>query len=82
MCQKAIEAGFLHSLMMTLYLQENPAVILENLRALKAKHTTLSYQVMEMATAQKDLIDSIRINLNSIMDLIQQFQQTTDVEVA
>ncbi|XP_042287164.1 spindle and kinetochore-associated protein 2 isoform X1 [Thunnus albacares] len=61
--------------------EENPAVMLENLRAIKAKHTTLCSQVREIAAAQKESMDSIRDNLISVMGLIQHFQQTTDVEV-
>ncbi|KAM9348687.1 SKA complex subunit 2 [Symphorus nematophorus] len=61
--------------------EENPAVMLENLRAIKAKHTALCSQVKEIAAAQKESMDSIRNNLSSVMELIQHFQQTTDVEV-
>ncbi|XP_044078410.1 spindle and kinetochore-associated protein 2 isoform X2 [Siniperca chuatsi] len=61
--------------------EENPAVMLENLRAIKAKHTALCSQVKEIAAAQKESMDSIRNNLNNVMELIQHFQQTTDVEV-
>ncbi|GAA6226806.1 spindle and kinetochore-associated protein 2 [Lates japonicus] len=61
--------------------EENPAVMLENLRAIKAKHTVLCSQVKEIAAAQKESMDSIRNNLGSVMKLIQDFQQTTDVEV-
>ncbi|XP_038565262.1 spindle and kinetochore-associated protein 2-like isoform X2 [Micropterus salmoides] len=61
--------------------EENPAVMLENLRAIKAKHTALCSQVKEIAAAQKESMDSITNNLSSVMDLIQHFQQTTDVEV-
>ncbi|CAK6977312.1 spindle and kinetochore-associated protein 2 [Scomber scombrus] len=61
--------------------EENPAVMLENLRAIKAKHTALCSQLKDIAAAQKESMDSIRINLISVMGLIQHFQQTTDVEV-
>ncbi|XP_029304618.1 SKA complex subunit 2 isoform X2 [Cottoperca gobio] len=61
--------------------EENPAVMLENLRAIKAKHTALCSQVKEIAAAQKESMDSIRNNLSSAMELVQHFQQTTDVEV-
>lgn len=62
-------------------LQDNPAVMLENLRALKAKHTALCSQVRDIAAAQKESMDSIRNNLSGVMELIQHFQQTTDVKV-
>lgn len=61
--------------------EENPAVMLENLRAIKAKHTELCSQVKEIAAAQKESMDSIRNNLGSVMEMIQHFQQTTDIEV-
>ncbi|XP_040007272.1 spindle and kinetochore-associated protein 2 [Xiphias gladius] len=61
--------------------EENLAVILENLRALKAKHATLCSQVKDIAAAQKQSMDSIRNRLGSVMNLIQNFQQTTEVEV-
>ncbi|XP_063751284.1 spindle and kinetochore-associated protein 2 isoform X1 [Eleginops maclovinus] len=61
--------------------EENPAVMLENLRAIKAKHTALCSQVKEIAEAQKESMDSIRNNLSTAMELVQHFQQTTDVQV-
>ncbi|XP_059207304.1 spindle and kinetochore-associated protein 2 [Centropristis striata] len=61
--------------------EENPAKILENVRAIKAKHAALSSQVKEIAAAQKESMDNIRKNLSSAMDLVQHFQQTTDAEV-
>ncbi|KAJ4929586.1 hypothetical protein JOQ06_018609 [Pogonophryne albipinna] len=61
--------------------KENPAVMLENLRAIKAKHTALSSQVKEITAAQKESMDSIRNNLSTAMELVQHFQQTTDEQV-
>ncbi|XP_034406466.1 spindle and kinetochore-associated protein 2 [Cyclopterus lumpus] len=61
--------------------EENPAVMLENLRAIKAKHAALCSQVKEIAAAQKESMDSIRNNLGGAMELVQRFQQNTDVEV-
>ncbi|XP_019962188.1 SKA complex subunit 2 isoform X1 [Paralichthys olivaceus] len=61
--------------------EENPALMLENLRALKAKHTALCFQVKEITVAQKESMDSIKSNLGNVMKLIQHFQQTTDVKV-
>lgn len=65
----------------TVFLQENPAVMLENLRAIKAKHAALSSQVKEITAAQKESMDSIRNNLSTAMELVQHFQQTTDEQV-
>ncbi|XP_078122998.1 SKA complex subunit 2 isoform X1 [Sander vitreus] len=61
--------------------EENPALMLENLRAIKAKHTALCSQVKEIAVAQKESMDSIRSDLSSAMELVQHLQQTTDVEL-
>ncbi|XP_010784378.1 SKA complex subunit 2 [Notothenia coriiceps] len=61
--------------------KENPAVMLENLRAIKAKHTALSSQVKEIAAAQKESMDSIRNNLSTAMELVEHFQHTTDEQV-
>uniref|UniRef100_UPI003AAF9899 SKA complex subunit 2 n=1 Tax=Centroberyx gerrardi TaxID=166262 RepID=UPI003AAF9899 len=61
--------------------EENPVVLLENLVAIKAKHTALCSQVKEIAAAQEESMDSIRRNLNSVMQLMQQFQETADVQV-
>lgn len=55
--------------------------MLENLRDIKAKYTALSSHVKEITATQKDSMDCIRRNLGSIMELMQHFQQTTDVEV-
>lgn len=66
---------------MALFLQENPAVILESLRAIKAKHSTLCSQAKEIAAAQKESMEAIRTNLSNVMKLIQHFQQTNDLEV-
>lgn len=57
------------------------AVILEKLNAIKTKHLALCSEVVEMSLAQKDTIDSIRISLASVMELIQHFHHTTEVEV-
>ncbi|XP_034463591.1 spindle and kinetochore-associated protein 2 isoform X1 [Hippoglossus hippoglossus] len=61
--------------------EENPALMLENLRALKAKHTALCSDVKEITAAQKESMDSIKNNLGNVMKLIQHLQQTTDVKV-
>jgi len=55
--------------------------MLENLRAIKAKHVALCSQVKEIAAAQKESMDSIRHNLGGAMELVQRFQQNTDLQV-
>lgn len=56
-------------------------MMLENLRAIKAKHAALCSQVKEITAAQEESMDYIRNSLSSVMELMQHFQQTTDVEV-
>ncbi|KAM4603694.1 SKA complex subunit 2-like [Polymixia lowei] len=61
--------------------EDNLVGLLENLVAIKARHAALSTQVKQIAAAQKESMDSIRIHVNSTLQLIQHFQQTADVEV-
>ncbi|CAI5644541.1 SKA complex subunit 2 isoform X2 [Oreochromis niloticus] len=61
--------------------ENNLAVVLENLKAIKSKHSALCSQVKELTSAQKESVDSIRNNLSSVMELLQHFEQTTDMEV-
>uniref|UniRef100_A0A665TP55 Protein FAM33A n=1 Tax=Echeneis naucrates TaxID=173247 RepID=A0A665TP55_ECHNA len=61
--------------------EANPPFLLENLRAIKAKHTALCSQVKEIAASQKESMESIRNSLSSVMELINHLQQATDVEV-
>lgn len=56
-------------------------MVMERLRALKAKHAALCSQVKEIAAVQKESMDSIRSNMEGAMKLVQRFQQTADVEV-
>ena len=50
--------------------------MLDSLGQIKAKHAALSTQVQEIATAQKESMDSIRGQLDGTLQLIQHFQQT------
>ncbi|XP_028276815.1 SKA complex subunit 2 [Parambassis ranga] len=61
--------------------EDNPVLMLENLKAIKVKYSALCSQVKEIEAAQKESMCSIRNNLSSVMELIQHFEQTTDVEV-
>lgn len=56
--------------------------LLENLSAIKVRHVALCTQVQEIAAEQKQSMDSIRAHLNTTVQLVQQLQQTADVEVA
>lgn len=55
--------------------------LLENLAAIKARHAALCTQVEGIAAEQKQSIDSIRAHLDTTVQLVQQLQQTADVEV-
>lgn len=59
----------------------NPVQLLENLSAIKARHAALCAQVEEIAAEQKQSMDSIRAHLDTTVQLVQQLQNTADVEV-
>ncbi|KAM9788991.1 SKA complex subunit 2 [Neosynchiropus ocellatus] len=61
--------------------EENPAVMLENLLSIKAKHAELCSQVKEIAAAQKESMDSIRQNMGTIVDLLQHCQHNSDAQM-
>lgn len=59
----------------------NPVQLLENLSAIKARHSSLCAQVEEIAAEQKRSMDSIRAHLDTTVQLVQQLQSTADVQV-
>ncbi|CAB1316512.1 unnamed protein product [Coregonus sp. 'balchen'] len=61
--------------------EENPVKLLENLSAIKVRHAALCAQVQEIAAEQKQSMDSIRAHLDTTVQLVQQLQQTADVEI-
>ncbi|XP_064837913.1 spindle and kinetochore-associated protein 2-like [Oncorhynchus masou masou] len=61
--------------------EENPVKLLENLSAIKVRHAALCTQVQEIAAEQKQSMDSIRAHLDTTVQLVQQLQQTADVEI-
>ncbi|KAJ7997014.1 hypothetical protein DPEC_G00224520 [Dallia pectoralis] len=61
--------------------EENPVKLLENLSAIKARHAALCTQVQEIAAEQKQSMDSIRAHLDTTVQLVQELQQTADIEV-
>ncbi|XP_055798276.1 spindle and kinetochore-associated protein 2-like isoform X2 [Salvelinus fontinalis] len=60
--------------------EENPVKLLENLSAIKVRHAALCTQVQEIAAEQKQSMDSIRAHLDTTVQLVQQLQQTAEVE--
>lgn len=67
--------------MLWLCLQENPAAILGDLRAIKAKHAKLFLEMEEIAVVQKRSMNSVRTSMNAITELTQHLQRTRDIEV-
>ncbi|XP_051540419.1 spindle and kinetochore-associated protein 2 isoform X1 [Myxocyprinus asiaticus] len=59
----------------------NPVQLLENLSAIRARHAALCSQVEEIAAEQKQSMDSIRAHLDNTVQLVQQLQNTADIEV-
>lgn len=59
----------------------NPVQLLENLSAIKVRHAALCAQVEEIAAEQKQSMDSIRVHLDTTVQLVQQLQDTADVQV-
>uniref|UniRef100_A0A9J7YMN0 Protein FAM33A n=1 Tax=Cyprinus carpio carpio TaxID=630221 RepID=A0A9J7YMN0_CYPCA len=59
----------------------NPVQLLENLSAIKARHAALCAQVEEIAVEQKRSMDSIRAHLDTTVLMVQQLQNTADVQV-
>uniref|UniRef100_A0A3P9M0L0 Protein FAM33A n=1 Tax=Oryzias latipes TaxID=8090 RepID=A0A3P9M0L0_ORYLA len=59
---------------------ENPAVMLENLKAVKAKYSLLCSEVKDIANAQKESMEAIRTSLSGIMEVIKHCQETSDAE--
>ncbi|XP_016338493.1 spindle and kinetochore-associated protein 2-like isoform X1 [Sinocyclocheilus anshuiensis] len=59
----------------------NPVQLLENLSAIKARHAALCTQVEEITAEQKRSMDSIRAHLDTTVQLVQQLQNTADVQV-
>ncbi|CAL8275908.1 unnamed protein product [Arctogadus glacialis] len=62
--------------------EENLVGMLDSLGQIKAKHAALSTQVQEIATAQKESMDSIRGQLDGTLQLIQHFQQTDNSKIS
>ncbi|XP_068187449.1 spindle and kinetochore-associated protein 2 [Antennarius striatus] len=60
--------------------EENPAAMLETLRAVRAKHTWLCAQVREMGAEQQDIMDSIRNTVDHVLEQIQHLHQSTGAQ--
>ncbi|KAI5614353.1 spindle and kinetochore-associated protein 2 [Silurus asotus] len=59
----------------------NPVQLLESLASIKARHAALCAQMEEIAAEQKRSMDSIRSHLNTTVKLVEELQNTTDMQV-
>ncbi|XP_036381322.1 spindle and kinetochore-associated protein 2 isoform X1 [Megalops cyprinoides] len=60
--------------------EENPIKLLENLSAVKVQYKALCAQMEAISVEQKQSVESIRAYLNNTLQLVQELQQTTDIE--
>ncbi|XP_058854253.1 spindle and kinetochore-associated protein 2-like isoform X2 [Acipenser ruthenus] len=77
-----LEFEFMSSLPENSAVEENPVKLLENLSAIKARHKALVTQVEQIALEQKQSMEAIREQLSSTVHIVQQLQQSTDIETA
>lgn len=60
--------------------QENPAVLLKKLTEIKAHHAALSSQVKDLASEQKQTMDSIRANMEQAQQVLKELQDLAEVK--
>uniref|UniRef100_A0A8C6S6G2 Protein FAM33A n=1 Tax=Neogobius melanostomus TaxID=47308 RepID=A0A8C6S6G2_9GOBI len=60
---------------------ENPAVLLKKLTEIKAHHAALSSQVQELASDQRQTMDSIRANLEEAQKVLKELQDKAELQV-
>ncbi|XP_071029265.1 SKA complex subunit 2 [Oncorhynchus clarkii lewisi] len=79
--EKRLRLDFLTNVPENSAAEENPVKLLENLSAIKTRHAALCTQVQEIAAEQKQSMDSIRVHLDTTVQLVQQLHQAADVEL-
>ncbi|XP_060765305.1 spindle and kinetochore-associated protein 2 [Neoarius graeffei] len=79
--EKRLKFDFMSSARQNGTAEGNPVQLLESLAALKARHAALCVQMEEIATEQKRSMDSIRSHLNTTVKLVEELQNTTDMQV-
>uniref|UniRef100_A0A3Q3FAP8 Protein FAM33A n=1 Tax=Labrus bergylta TaxID=56723 RepID=A0A3Q3FAP8_9LABR len=79
--EKRLKLDFINRPAETGSTAENPAVMLENLRTIRSKHSELSTQLKEISAAQSESMKNIRSSLNSVSELIQNLQHNQDLKV-
>uniref|UniRef100_UPI0037E8DA60 TIP41-like protein isoform X2 n=1 Tax=Semicossyphus pulcher TaxID=241346 RepID=UPI0037E8DA60 len=60
--------------------EENPAVMLENLRTIRTKHSELCSQLKEISAAHSQSMTSIKTSLSSVSQIIQSMQQSHELQ--
>ncbi|KAF7651230.1 hypothetical protein LDENG_00113820 [Lucifuga dentata] len=61
--------------------QENPALMLAKLKAMKSRHAALKAQLTHITAAQDQSMEAIRRNLRSMTELIHNVHNTAAVEI-
>ncbi|CAJ1064457.1 spindle and kinetochore-associated protein 2-like isoform X1 [Xyrichtys novacula] len=61
--------------------EENPAVMLENLKTIRSKHSELCTQLKEISAAHGESMNNLRSGLSSVNSIIQNLQQNQDLQV-
>ncbi|XP_016119118.1 spindle and kinetochore-associated protein 2 isoform X1 [Sinocyclocheilus grahami] len=79
--EKRLKFDFMASAREAGTFEGNPVQLLENLSTIKARHAALCTQVEEIAVEQKRSMDSLRAHLDTTVQMVQQLQNTADVQV-
>ncbi|NP_001187439.1 spindle and kinetochore-associated protein 2 [Ictalurus punctatus] len=79
--EKRLKFDFMTSARENSTAEGNPVQLLESLAAIKARHGALCVQMEEIAAEQKRSMDSIRSHLNTTVKLVEELQNTTDMQV-
>ncbi|XP_074529141.1 SKA complex subunit 2 isoform X2 [Halichoeres trimaculatus] len=60
--------------------EENPAVMLENLKSIRSKHSELCSQLKEISAAHSESMKNLRSSLSSVSHVIQNLQQNQGLQ--
>ncbi|KAI4880439.1 hypothetical protein NFI96_018422 [Prochilodus magdalenae] len=78
--EKRLKFDFMTSARESGAVEGNPVQLLENLAAIKARHSALCAQVEDIAAEQKRSMDSIRAHLDTTVKLVEELQNTADIQ--
>ncbi|KAL6472082.1 hypothetical protein MHYP_G00182700 [Metynnis hypsauchen] len=79
--EKRLKFDFVTSARDSGAVEGNPVQLMENLAAVRARHSALCAQVEEIAAEQKRSMDSIRAHLETTVKLVEELQNTADIQV-